>query len=58
MDSKMDRNILIIISIICILLISITAIKNRWIAPLRSGVSFALTPIQYGVYFALKSFYN
>lgn len=58
MDSKMDRNILIIISIICILLISITAIKNRWIAPLRSGVSFALTPIQNGVNVAGKAFYN
>lgn len=58
MDSKMDRNILIIISIICILLISITAIKNRWIAPLRSGVGFVLTPIQNGVNVAGKAFYN
>ena len=58
MDSKMDRNILIIISIICILLISITAIKNRGIAPLRSGVGFVLTPIQNGVNVAGKAFYN
>lgn len=58
MDSKMDRNILILISIICILLIGITAIKNRWISPLRSGVGFVLTPIQNGVNVVGKAFYN
>lgn len=58
MDSKMDRNILILISIICILLIGITVIKNRWISPLRSGVGFVLTPIQNGVNVVGKAFYN
>lgn len=58
MDSKMDRNILILISIICILLIGITAMKNRWISPLRSGVGFVLTPIQNGVNVVGKAFYN
>lgn len=58
MDSKGDRYILIIISTICIILIAVTAIKSKWISPLRSGVGFMLTPIQNGVNVAGKAFYN
>ena len=58
MDSKTDRNILIAISVLCVFLIGITAIKSQWIAPLRSGVGLILTPIQKGVNVAGKAFYN
>ncbi len=58
MDAKKDRNILIAITAICMILIVITGLKHEWIAPLRSGVGLILMPLQNGVNVAGKAFYN
>lgn len=57
MDKK-DRNILIFISLFCILLMIVTGIKSSFIAPLRTGIGIVLMPLQSGVNVAGKAFYN
>ncbi len=58
MDSKNNRLVLIILSIICILLIAITSVKDAWIAPVRAGVGYVLLPIQNGVNTVGSAIYN
>ncbi len=58
MDPKNNRLVLTVLSAICVVLIGVTSIKNTWLAPLRAGVGFILTPIQVGVNTAGKSLYN
>ncbi|MBS5065521.1 MAG: rod shape-determining protein MreC [Hungatella hathewayi] len=49
MESKQNRYILIGLTIICVVLIVVTSITDSWLAPLRTGVGYALIPIQSGV---------
>lgn len=58
MDSKNNRLVLIILSVICIMFIAITTIKDSWLTPLRTGVGYILMPIQLGVNTVGKSVYN
>jgi len=58
MDPKNNRLVLTVLSAICVVLIGVTSIKNTWLAPLRAGAGFILTPIQVGVNTAGKSLYN
>lgn len=58
MDSKNNRLVLIILSIICVFLIAITSVKDAWIAPVRAGVGYILLPIQNGVNTVGSAIYN
>lgn len=49
MESKRSKYILIGLSIFCILLIGISSVNDGFLAPLRNGVGYVLTPIQSGV---------
>lgn len=58
MKFKHERLILVILSIICIIMIISTSIKDTWLLPLRMSVGYLLMPIQTGVNVAGKSLYN
>ena len=49
MESKRSKYILIGLSVFCILLIGISSVNDGFLAPLRNGVGYVLTPIQSGV---------
>lgn len=46
------------LSAFCILLIAVTSINSRFLAPLRTGVGFVLVPLQSGVNAVGTSLYN
>jgi len=49
MESKYNRYVLVILTIICIVLIGVTSFSDNWLSPLRTGVGYVLIPIQSGV---------
>lgn len=57
-DLKDNRMMLLILSIICIIMIGVTTIKDSWLLPLRAGVGYILMPIQVGVNTAGRAIYN
>lgn len=58
MSPKNNRIVLGSLTLICILLIAVTSIKDAWITPLRTGVGFVLTPIQVGVNLVGRQIYD
>lgn len=46
------------LSVFCVLLIAVTSINSRFLAPLRTGVGFVLVPLQSGVNAVGTSLYN
>ena len=58
MNFKNDRLILVLLSIICIIMIISTSIKDSLLLPLRMSVGYVLMPIQTGVNVAGKALYN
>lgn len=57
-ELKDNRMILIVLSIICIIMIGVTTIRDSWLLPLRAGVGYILMPIQAGVNSAGRAIYN
>ena len=55
MNFKNDRLILVVLSIICVIMIISTSIKDSLLLPLRMSVGYVLMPIQTGVNVAGKS---
>lgn len=49
MESKHSKYILMALTVICVLLIGITSLKDGIMEPLRTGVGYFLIPIQSGV---------
>lgn len=58
METKRSKYLLIGLTIICILLIGITSIKDGIMEPLRTGVGYVLVPIQTGVNAVGKGIYT
>lgn len=58
MNFKNDRLILVLLSIMCIIMIISTSIKDSLLLPLRMSVGYVLMPIQTGVNVAGKALYN
>ncbi len=58
MSSKNNQIVLGSLTIVCVVLIAVTSIKDSWIAPLRTGVGFILTPIQIGVNLVGREIYD
>ena len=57
-ELKDNRLILIVLSLICIITIGITTVKDSWLLPLRTGVGYLLMPVQAGVNIAGRAIYN
>ncbi|MBQ7536407.1 MAG: rod shape-determining protein MreC [Stomatobaculum sp.] len=53
-----NRLILIILSILCIVMIGVTTLRDEWLSPLRTAVGYLLMPVQSGVNRVGKSLYN
>ena len=49
MESKYNRYVLVILTVICVVLIGVTSFSDDWLTPLRTGVGYVLIPIQSGV---------
>ena len=49
MESKHSKYILAVLTVLCVLLIGITSLKDGIMEPLRTGVGYFLIPIQSGV---------
>lgn len=49
MESKYNRYVLVILTVICVVLIGVTSFSDDWLTPLRTGVGYILIPIQSGV---------
>ena len=58
MESKRSKYILIALTALCVLLISITSLKDGIMEPLRNGVGYFLIPIQSGVNKVGTGIYN
>ena len=58
MEKKRSKYLLIGLTVICILLIGITSIKDGVLEPLRTGVGYVLVPLQTGVNAAGRGIYN
>lgn len=58
MESNQGKYVLIVLSIICIILIGITSIRDGFLDPLRTGVGYFLIPVQSGVNRAGTFLYN
>lgn len=58
METKRSKYLLIGLTVICILLIGITSIKDGIMEPLRTGVGYVLVPIQTGVNAVGKGIYT
>ncbi|MCB7319064.1 rod shape-determining protein MreC [Lacrimispora sp. 210928-DFI.3.58] len=58
MESKRSRYILIVLTVLCVLLISVTSLKDGIMEPLRTGVGYFLIPIQSGVNKVGTGLYN
>lgn len=57
-ELKDNKLILIVLSLICIITIGITTVKDSWLLPLRTGVGYLLMPVQAGVNIAGRAIYN
>ena len=53
-----NRLILIILSILCVIMIGVTTLRDEWLSPLRTAVGYLLMPVQSGVNRVGKSLYN
>ena len=58
MEKKRSKYLLIGLTVICILLIGITSIKDGVLEPLRTGVGYVLVPLQTGVNAVGRGIYN
>ena len=58
MESKHSKYILIALTILCVLLIGITSLRDGIMDPLRTGVGYFLIPIQNGVNRVGTGIYN
>lgn len=58
MDSKHSKYILIALTVLCVLLIGITSLRDGMMDPLRTGVGYFLIPIQSGVNKVGTGIYN
>ena len=58
MEKKRSKYLLIGLTVICILLIGITSIKDGALEPLRTGVGYVLVPLQTGVNAVGRGIYN
>ncbi len=58
MERKRSKYLLIGLTVICILLIGITSIKDGVLEPLRTGVGYVLVPLQTGVNAVGRGIYN
>ena len=58
MESKRSKYILSGLTLLCILLIGITSLKDGILEPLRTGVGYFLIPIQTGVNRVGTGLYN
>lgn len=58
MESKNNQIVLGVLTIVCMILIAVTSIKDAWIAPLRTGIGVVLTPIQVGVNLVGREIYD
>lgn len=58
MESKHSKYILIALTVLCVLLIGITSLRDGMIDPLRTGVGYFLIPIQSGVNKVGTGIYN
>ena len=58
MESKYSKYILIVLTALCVLLISITSLRDGVMDPLRTGVGYFLIPIQSGVNKVGTGIYN
>ena len=58
MEKKRSKYLLIGLTVICILLIGITSIKDWVLEPLRTGVGYVLVPLQTGVNAVGRGIYN
>lgn len=57
-ERKRSKYLLIGLSVVCILLIGITSIKDGVLEPLRTGVGYVLVPLQTGVNAVGRGIYN
>ena len=57
-ELKDNRLILMALSLVCIITIGITTVKDSWLLPLRTGVGYILMPVQAGVNIAGRAIYN
>ena len=58
MEKKRSKYLLIGLTVVCILLIGITSIKDGVLEPLRTGVGYVLVPLQTGVNAVGRGIYN
>ncbi len=58
MESKHSKYILTALTVLCVLLIGITSLKDGIMEPLRTGVGYFLIPIQSGVNAVGTGIYN
>jgi rod shape-determining protein MreC len=58
MNSKNNRLILILLTILCVVMIAVTTFKDAWLMPLRTAVGYVLMPVQSGVNRVGKALYN
>lgn len=58
MESKHSKYILIVLTVLCVLLIGITSLRDGVMDPLRTGVGYFLIPIQTGVNRVGTGIYN
>ncbi len=58
MESKRSKYILVGMSIVCLLLIAVTSIRDSFLEPLRTGFGYFLIPVQSGVNRAGTLIYN
>lgn len=53
-----NRLILAVLSVLCIIMIGVTTVRDEWLSPLRTAVGYFLMPVQSGVNRVGKSLYN
>ena len=58
MESKYCKYVLIVLTVLCVLLIGITSLRDGMMDPLRTGVGYFLIPIQTGVNKVGTGIYN
>ena len=44
-----NRLILAVLSVLCIIMIGVTTVRDEWLSPLRTAVGYFLMPVQSGV---------
>jgi len=58
MNSKGNKIVLAFLSILCIVMIAVTTLKDDWLSPLRTTVGYILMPVESGVNRVGKALYN